>query len=268
MSAESTSVLLGLAVASEVFSPLTAVMVLQPAWPEHRIFTEILEIPLSIKSEWKILLPILAFMAYNVLCMADLVFIIDFYGIVHFYCSFVWTHILEPVSVKYGTNNLAIFTCNLGCKMSSIEIVQFYREKQLLSSFLNQFLGHILFTIHHASTLMMCTLGAYVCISYPERLVVPGYQAVPAAVVSAMTLEYLQMICVVRTKESSERFLTSLKRVLNMSLGKPVDIRKYLKTFRPINSQLAYPFYEVNKQSFLEFQNNVVDLLVTVLVST
>ncbi len=254
--------------ASAVLPPLAAVMVLQPAWPEHRLFTEILEIPLSIKSDWRILIPILAFAAYNILCMGDLVFMIDFYGIVHFYCSFVWTSFLEPISVTFGTKDLATFTCNLGCKMSSTEIVQFYREKQLLSLFLNQFLGHILFTIHHASTLMICTMGAYVCINYPERLIVPGYQAVPAAVMSAMTLEYLQMICVVRTKERSERFLTSLIRVLNMSRGKSIDIQKYLKTFRPINSQLAYPFYEVNKESFLEFQNRVVDLLVTVLVST
>lgn len=267
-SAESTSVVLGLAIASAVFSPLTAVMVLQPAFPEYRLFSEVFEIPLSIKSEWNILVPILAFVAYNILCMGDLVFIIDFYGIIHFYCTFVWVNFLEPVSVKFGQQNLASFTCSLGCKMSSTEIVQFYRENQLLSLFLNQFLGHILFTIHHASTLMLCTLGAYVCISYPERLVVPGYQAVPAGVISAMTLEYLQMICVVRTKESSERFLTSLKRVVNMTPGKSVDMQKYLKTFRPIKSNLAYPFYAVNKQSFLEFQNKVVDLLVTVLVST
>lgn len=115
---ESNSVLFGLALASSVFPPVVALMILHPVWPENRFFTEYLEIPLSSNTQLSTCGPIVTIMAYSILCIGDLVFAIDFFASLYHQCCVIWTKFLQPISINVGKWNDAIFTCSLGCKMS------------------------------------------------------------------------------------------------------------------------------------------------------
>lgn len=271
----STWILFGLAISTFLVPFLFPLMFLQPALPEHRFFEEILEIPISLNANYTRMIPLSVILAYHVFNLADLVFCIDFFAILHFQCAFVWTSFLEPVSAsmvdptKRDDQQLK-FKCKLGCTLSENEIIGFYREQQLLCNFFNQFTGNILITIHHAATLLLSTFGCYFCIRHPERLLELGYQLAPAAFVFATILEYIEAWSNMTVFEGSRRFIKSLTKISGM-LTKKANIRKmmqkYVRTFRPLLGEGAYPFYQLDKENFLKFQNQVVDLLVSILVS-
>ncbi len=220
--------------------------------------------------KWSTLFPIVGVFTYECFNLADLIFLIDLYGVLNIKCCFTWIQFLKPIQVKLAnrTQKDVYIICYLGCSLTQDELVTVFRELQLLCNFFNLFVGHFLCTIHHASLLMFSTLGTYICIRYPERLLVPGYQLAPAGVLISLLIEYVEMICLDGTKDQSEDFIRRLKEISETGGYKMRKLRKYVKTLHPLKSQLAYPFYEVNRQSFLMFHSKVIDLLVTIFVST
>lgn len=239
-----------------------------PVWPEYWLMNSFLEIPFGL--EWKYA-PLIILMDYCILQGGDMVFWFDLPGMLVFQESTAWLYLLEPQSMercsKQGTFKL---TCRLDCNLTLEEAMQLYEEQRYLSRCLNNLYGHFSVTTHHATFIALCVLGMYVCIRQPAALLEPGLQLALLAVFTCEFVEAFEMTMVTRLYEKSASFLASLDDVAGMCRDKRKVkiIRKYVGSRAPLNTDLAYPFYQINRESFMAFQNQFVDFLVNLLVST
>ncbi|CAL8091310.1 unnamed protein product [Orchesella dallaii] len=237
--------------------------VLQKGSPFYNMLTEDLE--LTVKLSWRIV-PLMLLAYYFSIQAADVVFLLDTPGILLFCCSNIWLTLLEPVSitVRQGVVN---FTCKLGCTLELDQLRQLYRERQILFRWLNAFYAHILITVHHAALLVICTLACYQLIRHYEFLVIPGYQLIPLAILGAVGFEYVETILIVHGYTRSKTFVNSFKTLAQRERKWTRKIQKDFATMMPLQGQLAYPYFSINMDNFLNFGNAVIDLLVNCLVS-
>lgn len=260
----SDGIIIGVAWAT-VFLPFVyGVLLFQPVLPENRIITEILEIPL--KFDWR-LLPLSLPLAYTVINATDFLFFWDISSVIYFQGCVHWNHLFEPKSIQFE-KGIPQFTCRLGCKLSEEELIQFYKEQKILERYFNDLFGHWLVTQHHACTIALSTIGIFISIKYPERLLEPGFQMAPLAMVCSFVLEYIETMFVVDAYERSNNLLSSWNNFARKEKGKLRNSLKYLRGFRPIQAQLAYPYFNLSKGNFLAYLNQTTDILVNLLVAT
>ncbi len=238
-------------------------LLFQSALPENRIITEVLEIPL--KFHWT-MLPLTLPLAYTIINATDIIFIIDISFVVYFQGWVYWNHLLEPVSVTF-VKGIPNFTCRLGCVLTQDELIDFYKEQKTLERLMNNVWAHWLITLHHGSTVLLSTIGLFICIQYTDRLLEPGFLMAPLAMILCTVLEYIETMFVVDAYNSSDGLLMKWKELAKHEKGKLKKSLKHLDGFRPIQAQLAYPYFAISKENFLEYQEQIMGFLVDLLVS-
>ncbi|CAL8145261.1 unnamed protein product [Orchesella dallaii] len=259
----SDSVLLLLAVGTLVVPILFGFVIFQEFFPEHQILLEYFEI--KVKFEWKFLI-LHPFISYIVLQAADILFIIDVAGMSHMTSCPNWLELIQPdnVEIEEGTPK---FRCHIGCTLNEVHVLRFYQEQQLLQEAFNDMFANHLVTGHHSSFLHIITFGLFICIRYWRIIHKPGFLMAPVAAFLCMLTEYIEVRLVERVANTSGEYLHTV-RVLAKKEGKRLRrLQKCLKSYRPLQPQLAYPYYTMTRENFLLFVNSIIANLVSFLVS-
>lgn len=178
-----------------------------------------------------------------------------------------WNHLLEPVSLNF-VKGIPNFTCRLGCILSQDELIEFYKNQKILERCFNNIYGHWLVTLHHGVTILLSTIGLFICIRHTERLLEPGFQMAPLAMILTTVLEYIETMFVEDAHDRSEGLLKQWKSIAKHEKSKLKKSLKYLHGFKPIQTQLAYPCYAISRENFLEHQKKIIEFLMDLLVST
>lgn len=260
----SDCIIIGVAGATVIVPFVYGGLLFQSLLPENRLITEVLEIPL--KFHWT-MLPLTLPLAYTIINATDIVFIIDISCVVYFQGWVYWNTLLTPVSIKF-VNGVPFFTCHLGCVLSQDELIEFYDIQKVLEKYLNKIYANWLVTLHHGSTILLSTIGLFICIKYTDRLLEPGFLMAPLAMVFCTVLEYIETMFVVDAHDRSDEFLMKWKNLAKCEKSKLKKSLKHLHGFRPIQAQLAYPYFAISKENFLEYQRQIMEFLVDFLVST
>ncbi|CAL8136249.1 unnamed protein product [Orchesella dallaii] len=259
------AILFGIFAGTTFFPFLYGFLIFQPVIPENTFLTEVFEVKMNFDGS---LLPLILMLTldYGVIEGCEILFMADIGGVIYYDCCAYWTKLLEPIDLRFDKGE-AKFTCRIGCVLTFDEMIEFYREQEILERLFNNIYGHIAITSLHASSLSLWTLGCYVCIRHSEDLLRPGFQMAPTTVVLATVVEYLPMVYAVEAYDNSCTFLKSMTVMVEKEKRATRKILKYSKHFRPLELQVAYPYYMLNRENFLAFINQGVDILVNLLVS-
>ncbi|CAL8145258.1 unnamed protein product [Orchesella dallaii] len=231
--------------------------------PEHQIMLRYLEI--KIMFEWKFL-PMVVTGYYCILQVADLVFIIVVMGMTYLNCYTNWLKLLTPTVVRIN-NGSAIFTCNLGCTMDEKQVIMVYKEQMVLQERFNNLVGNHYVTAHHSSFLYISAFGLFICIRNWRFIHEPGFLIAPIAPVCCTLTEGVEVKFVEGARKTSANYLKVVAKLAKKHRRQLRGIPKYLKSCRPLQAQLAYPYYQLTPGNFLLFINSIVDTLVSLLVS-
>jgi len=252
--------------ATIAFPIMYGFLLFQPVLPENRFLTEIFE--LDVKMEMK-MLPMILMLAldYGIIEGVESIYMVDVPCLIYYECCVYWNKLLEPVSLEIQ-NGEANFTCKIGCVLTHEEIIKFYQEQAALERLFNDIYGHRVITLNSASILCLWTTALYVCIRHSKYLLQPGYQIAPFGVIMTTIVEYFITLYVVEAYESSSTFLKSVKTAIeNEKRKKRCAMLKFTNHFRPLVTQLAYPYFVWSRENFLAFFNQGIDFLVNLLVS-
>ncbi|CAL8128714.1 unnamed protein product [Orchesella dallaii] len=261
----SAGIITFLLVATIIFSMLFGFASLNPYAPDHRFLTELLEIP--VKRDWFIVVYI---------CIVDTfasqvafyAFVIIMLPVLYFSCYTYWLHLLEPVATTIVKNKGPMFVCRLGCTLSEEEIFTHYREQERILQSMNKICAHWLVTQHQAWTLLLVILACFICIRHFDQLLEPYFLLMPTILICLYAVQYFETNFLVMAYEHSEAFLKAV-RIHSRVWPKQRRncILRDLQALRPLQGELAYPYFHLSKTSFLEFHSETVDNLVSLLVS-
>lgn len=232
--------------------------------PENYMIRSVFEVDLDMS--WKFILFPIVF-GYGLMNSGDLIFIIDMAGVLHMHCSAFWLAYLTPESIKVDNTGDILFRCRLGCMMKADQLLLFYRANTILTRTWNDIIAHPLTTAHHKAFLYLTVLGLFICIRHWNKLLLPGFQMAILSPVICLVAEYIEATFVMAMKEKSEQLLKRVGTLAKQEQQRTVNIRASLKGMFPLETLLAYPVYKLNKQNFLRFQNETINLLVDMLVS-
>ncbi|CAL8145264.1 unnamed protein product [Orchesella dallaii] len=260
---ESDSVLLLLAVGTLVVPILFGIFIFQKFSPEHQILLRYFEIELKFESNFLILLPLIS---YTVLQSADILFIVDVAGVIHMTSCPNWLELIHPdnVEIEEGTPK---FRCHIGCTLNEVQVLRFYKEQQLLQEAFNDLFANHLVTGHHSSFLYMSTFGLFICIRYWRFIHEPGFLMAPVGASLCNFTEYIEVRFVERVANTSGEYLHTVGFLAKKEGRRLRRLQKCLKSYRPLQPQLAYPYYKMTRENYLLFVNSIIDNLVSFLVS-
>ncbi|CAL8146241.1 unnamed protein product [Orchesella dallaii] len=259
----SDAVLLLVAVGTVVVPFIFAMVLFQTFCPEHQILLRYFEV--KVKFEWKFM-PFLAYAIYMILQACDMVFIIDIGGILYLNSCPVWLELIQPeaVEIQEGTPK---FRCHIGCTLNEVEVLRLYKEQAILEEGFNAIFANHLATGHHSSFLYISTLGLFICIRHWRFIHQLGFLMAPVAAFCCTLAEYIEGRYVEKVADTSAQYLHSLRVLANEDGRRLRRLQKCLKSYRPLQPQIAYPYYTLTRENYLLFVNSIVDNLVSFLVS-
>ncbi|CAL8145252.1 unnamed protein product [Orchesella dallaii] len=260
---KSDAVLLLVAVGTVVIPFLFAFVLFQDFCPEHQILLRYFEV--QVKFEWKFM-PLLAYVIYMIVQACDILFIIDIGGMLYLNSCPVWLELIQPdvVEIQEGSPR---FRCRIGCTLNEVEVLRLYKEQEILTEGFNAMFANRLVTGHHSSFLYISTFGLFICIRHWRFIHQPGFLMAPVAAFLCILAEYIDGRYVEKVTDTSGKYLQSLGVLANEKGRRLSRLKKCLKSHRPLQPQLAYPYYTLTRENYLLFVNSIVDNLVSFLVS-
>ncbi|CAL8136698.1 unnamed protein product [Orchesella dallaii] len=260
---ESDALLLLIAVGTVVVPFILGGVIFQEFCPEHQILLRYFEI--KVKLEWKFV-PMLVYAIYMILQVCDILFILDIGGILYLNSCPIWLQFIHPdaIEIEEGAPK---FRCRIGCTLNEVQILRVYKEQELLQKGFNAMFANRLVTGHHSSFLYISTCGLFICIRHWRFIHQPGFLMAPLGAFLCTFAEYFEGRFVEKVTNTSGEYLRSLGVLANEEARRLNRLKKYLKSHRPLQPQLAYPYYKLTRENYLLFVNSIVDNLVSFLVS-
>ncbi|CAL8145249.1 unnamed protein product [Orchesella dallaii] len=260
---ESDALLLLIAVGTVVVPFILGWVIFQEFCPEHQILLRYFEI--KVKLEWKYV-PMLVYAIYMVLQVCDILFIIDIGGMLYLNSCPVWLEFLNPDALEIAEETPK-FRCHIGCTLNESEVLRVYKEQEILQEGFNAMFGNRLVTGHHSSFLYISTCGLFICIRHWRFIHQPGFLMAPLGAILCSFAEYVEGRFAENVTDTSGEYLHSLGVLANEEPRRLRRLKKCLKSHRPLQPQLAYPYYKLTRENYLLFVNSIVDNLVSFLVS-
>jgi len=145
-------------------------------------------------------------------------------------------------------------------------MVQICRAEQVLNNRLNGICATVLISIHHVVCLMVIVGMSYTIIKVPHVIFDGGLVVVAfgvATIVSPLLVVYTEATEVSEVYEQSKGFVKQCKRSFR---GRSM-LGKFVVSFRPLRLHTAYPFFNIGKDTFLEFVSQALDFLIDMLAA-
>ncbi|CAL8145255.1 unnamed protein product [Orchesella dallaii] len=260
---ESDALLLLIAVGTVVVPFIFGWVIFQEFCPEHQILLRYFEI--KVKLEWKYV-PMLVYAIYMALQACDILFIIDIGALLYLNSCLVWLQFIHPDAVEIEEETPK-FRCHIGCTLNEFEVLRVYKEQEILQEGFNAMFANRLVTGHHSSFLYISTCCLFICIRHWRFIHQPRFLMAPLGAICCTFAEYVEGRFAENVTDTSGEYLHSLGVLANREPRRLRTLRKCLKSHRPLQPQLAYPYYKLTRENYLLFVNSIVNNLVSFLVS-
>lgn len=149
--------------------------------------------------------------------------------------------------------------------MEDREIILLYRIQQLFLTLINQVMKTVLISLQHVATLSTASIMIYFAIKFDSVISETGFigwVVVLGAVAVPFVVEFNEAIMLSALADVSEGFVGSGKKMVMRN----TYYYKFLRSCPLFILHEAYPFYTVDKSTFLDFCAQVVDYTITLLL--
>ncbi|CAL8146205.1 unnamed protein product [Orchesella dallaii] len=240
-----------------------AATIFHPIEPTHQILEYWFEIKVTF--DWKFF-PFFIFNGILLVTAAGTTSLLCAHITCYFTLATTCLEDLKPVSIfqRNGTRRSILNTKFFG-KMEDVEIVKIYRAQQLLNILLNDFYKSLLVSYHHVA--VMATAVVLICFAVRFNDIMLGGGTVACVVVlasaiSPFALMYAQTSMCGRLVDISNE----LKHMSSKIGERRLLIAKFAKSADTFYIQVAHPFYSVDRETFIQFFDQVVDNVITLLL--
>ncbi|CAL8127999.1 unnamed protein product [Orchesella dallaii] len=149
--------------------------------------------------------------------------------------------------------------------MEDQEIVNMYRIQKLFNTLMNNFYSSVLISFHHVAVLAVVSIMIFFAIKFQDiiwdgGIIVEG--VVLSTIFTGMIIIKVQSMMCGYLVDVSENFRDRCKKVVR---GK-YFLRKSAESCDTFHIQVAYPFYTVDKGTFVNFCSQVQDYAITLLL--
>ncbi|CAL8112457.1 unnamed protein product [Orchesella dallaii] len=228
----------------------------------HRLFEEVFEIKIKVEMQY---LPHILFVIWSAnQCCGNIAIILS---IIAMYMKFVvyWITAMHPTKIlRKGHGSKLKYKTELGI-MNEQAMTKIYRIHQVLNRMFNSIVGNRLYSSHQATVQITVVLAGFLCIKYFEMMMfTPGYQLAFLAVFLCSFIELVETVIVSDAIGSSKTLQNKIK-----GMTKPrAEVVKCVADSWTLSIQVAYPYYTMERVTFLAFVQTSIDSLVTVLVAS
>lgn len=235
-----------------------------PLEPSHIIFKDVFDVEIEMHPRF------IPFFLVNTLGFFSFVNIVFFIGSSMVFFYNVTTSILHDItpegmdlkSRKGAICHVITPTWNV---IPDMEVIHAYRVLQLLYNVMHQFMASVLLSFHQVACLSTASILIYFGIQFHPFITEFGpfaYVVFWGLGISPFLLVYLQsQFCGELLGKSSD-----FKEICVKKFPRKTVFRKFAISCTTINIPYAYPFYNMQKDTFLEFIDQVADYAITLLL--
>ncbi|CAL8108487.1 unnamed protein product [Orchesella dallaii] len=252
------------------------VVFLQDFEPLHRFLAEVFEIHVTFTFEH---MPILLWMVFSASNCLNVLYIHAFITNWNIHVICFWLVNTTPKKdslIQYTNRNRGIhcaplFSTKLGLMEGSV-IMNIYKQLQYLDRLVDNLLTSFLITIHHGGGMIVFVASCYICIQYVDDLVAtPVLMMLICAPLLITFVEFVETVELSRINDASRSSLGILKDRFRTSFAtsknrKSKELWKMAQAAPVLWMETAYPFYRFHRGTLLEYFDQTIDLLVSVLV--
>ncbi|CAL8070983.1 unnamed protein product [Orchesella dallaii] len=242
--------------------------------PTHILVKELLEVDVQMSLQH---FPFILFITLVVSCSANAVFLIIMTGI----CNYTLAHIcitsLTPISVEQRITlrhkehhhskpmiEYLVTTENFG-NMDDTTLLEMYKIQLLFNKILNAFIASMLVTFHHIICLIVFVFFTFVVIRYSDVIFNAGIIVIGAVIISivaALNAQLFEAEVSGNLYEASNGFVEKVRKLTS----RKSRAHKCVLSCPTITFQMAYPFFTVDKHTFVQFVHQGLDFLATLLL--
>lgn len=237
--------------------------ILHPMEPIHQLLEKWLEIKISISSIAVYILSIPGLVMFHVGCNAInlLCLILTMYYLV----TSIFLEALQADKFIFRTR----LSCSVQTKgfsnLDDEKVITLYRTQQVLNVLVNSVFQSVLLSFHQVGCVATTIVMAVILIRYNEVLNREGviaYVVVCSSMITPLIALFVQSSQLGEITSTSETFRKSLLDTVPRRLM----LRKFGKSCRTFYAQVAYPFYNVYKATFVMYIDQSLEYIVQLTV--
>ncbi|CAL8146331.1 unnamed protein product [Orchesella dallaii] len=251
-------------VSSFVVPFLLAPCFLHPIEPTHRLITDWLEFEFGFNLSG---IPVAIVFLVGVYSCSNVFSLLAFIAVMYLYTSKPCLNDITTVEVERRT--AAGKRCHLVTRFYGVledkEVAKFYRIQVYFNNLVNNVFDSVLLSYHHVACIMCASVMACFAIRYQQIIVDGGILAVLVVAVGVLIplgVVYFEGIFCGDLVAVSEDFKESGKLLMD----RKTMHAKFALSCRPLYLKMTHPFYNVDRNTFLEFTDAVVDKTITLLL--
>lgn len=234
----------------------------------HILVSDWFEVEISLK--WSHL-PFLAFLLRGVTNAASILYMIFGLGYTYIVLITGTSDILKPKQAAVMQldefKSLSLYTLEtygLG-NLKDYEIVRLYRKQRIIATLINQIFASLRISFQHIVLLMVALTICYFFVrgfSVILRLDFLALVVLTTGFITSMVAEYIQAEKIGELVQSTERHVKKCR----VATRRTTWFWKTARSWPPrLTFQVAYPFFVMDKHSFPQFCEQVIDFLITLL---
>ncbi|CAL8122168.1 unnamed protein product [Orchesella dallaii] len=236
--------------------------------PVHQLFQEWLEVEVKRNARS---LPFVFLFMWAALAGAGAAFMMLYLAILYIFFTLVSISCLTPTNIyqpvrKAGSRirEYVIKTTSFGL-LSEEEAILEYRTQQLLSRYMNEVVESVLISLHQFAFMVILVGASFMFIIISRDL--DNAEVSVVAFVSSVIFCVVLMVsgeCVLigKTTDWSKQYLVTSK---NMTYRRSM-YKKFLQSCTKVSLNVAYPFFTIDKNTFVQFMCQYLDFLIQLLV--
>ncbi|CAL8112449.1 unnamed protein product [Orchesella dallaii] len=252
-----------IAVSTLIIPVMFGFFFLQDTEPLHRFFAEVLEV--EIKPELKCL-PQILFVIWSILQCCNVAGLFLSIGVMYMKFVLFWLTALHPTKILrggVGRGSQVKYVTSLGL-LDEQTMIKMYRTHQVLNKMFNKFMANRLLSNHQAGIQVIIVVCCLISIQYfEEMLYTPGYQVVFLGIFLSLVIVYVETKIVSDAITAGDEFRGKIRSLT----GRNKEVVKCVVSSWSLKIHVAYPYFTVNRETFLEFVHRTVEFLVDALMA-
>lgn len=169
-----------------------------------------------------------------------------------------------------GSRSSNLVTTRYYGEMDYMDVIKMYRTQQIFNLLLKEILGHATIAFHHVGLLAVFSVLFCFVIKFNEVLTEQGitaYLIVIGCLVSPLLLMYFQSTECGLIADISQEFCDVASSKIKRAHGMNARMfRKFGKSCRAMYIPVAYPFYNIDRSTFLAFCDQSLDRAIALML--
>ncbi|CAL8116717.1 unnamed protein product [Orchesella dallaii] len=231
--------------------------------PTHQFLEEWLEIDIEFSLQY---LPVLAYLVLIVLCAANNVYVMFTFIL----CYLLLTRFIPDMTViglgKQMNGNQYLLRTQAFGTLTDEEVIHLYRVQQLFNRLMNNIMASLLISFHLVVFIVCLVVSAFIWITQGDTIIESGMMCVAflgIAVLGPIYANFLESRFCGAVVKNSEEFLDKGRKIVK----RRSIFRKFAKGGFRLTLEVAYPFFTVGRNTFLEFMQESLGFLVDLLTT-